>query len=104
LILGQDEFVFEPGVVGVGGEICRVDVEIVLRQQVEDAHGGDHRYLPVVTKVKERGRGDHTQRSDVVRGNVMDDLALLPVFRGTEVFGTNRSATKMELLTKTVVN
>src|SRR5699024_224186 len=34
----------------------------------------------------------------------MDDLALLPVFGRTEVFGTNRSASKMELLTETVIN
>src|SRR5699024_10570029 len=49
-------------------------------------------------------RGYHAQRSDVVRGNVMDDLALLPGFGRTEVFGTNRSASKMELLTETVIN
>src|SRR5699024_4862683 len=71
---------------------------------IKDAHCGNDRDLTVLAEVKERRGGDHSQRGDIFRGNVVDDFALFAIFCAAEVFGSDGAAGEQELLAETMLN
>ena len=89
LLVGEDELVLQARIVGVGGEVAGVDVEVVLGAEVEDAHCRQQGNGAVFALVEEHRGAGPAQSGDLIGGDIVDDLAARAAVGCTVVVGAD---------------